>query len=162
MPPGLRGLVVAAVFAAAMSTLSSSLNSSAAAALGDFYLPGTGGRRSEAHYLKVARMLTAFWGIVQVAVALGAIWVSTRVIDETLGIASFTNGVVLGLFLLGTLTRVHQRSALIGVCAGAASMLAIKVGTGVNWQWYVLIGASISFAVAVLAQRVVSAPEAEP
>jgi SSS family solute:Na+ symporter len=158
MPSGLRGLVVAAVFAAAMSTLSSSLNSSAAAALGDFYLPATGGRRGDAHYLAVARVLTAFWGLVQITVAIGAIWLSTRVIDETLGIASFTNGVVLGLFLLGTFTLVSQRSALTGVVAGAAAMLAIKVGTSVNWQWYVLAGAAVTFLSAVVSNRVSARP----
>jgi Na+/proline symporter len=157
MPPGLRGLVVAAVFAAAMSTLSSSLNSSAAAALGDFYLPATGGRRGDAHYLTVARLLTAFWGLVQVGVAIAAIWLSTRVIDETLGIASFTNGVVLGLFLLGTFTLVSQRSALVGVLVGASAMLAIRMGTAVNWQWYVLAGATVTFVSAMITHRVASA-----
>jgi Na+/proline symporter len=153
MPPGLRGLVIAAIFAAAMSTLSSSLNSSAAAAVGDFYLPATGGRRTDTHYLAVARILTAFWGVVQVTVAMGATWVSTRVIDETLGIASFTNGVVLGLFLLGTFTGVGQSAALTGVIVGAATMLAVKIATPINWQWYVLIGATITFAVGILTER---------
>jgi SSS family solute:Na+ symporter len=154
MPPGLRGLVIAAIFAAAMSTLSSSLNSSAAAAVGDFYLPATGGQRTDRHYLLVARILTAFWGVVQVVVAIGAIWVSTRVIDETLGIASFTNGVVLGLFILGTFTRVGQPAALAGVAVGAATMLVVKVATPVNWQWYVLIGATATFVTGIVTERV--------
>jgi hypothetical protein len=75
------------------------------------------------------------------AVGIGAIWLSSRVVDEVLGIASFTNGLVLGVFLLGTLTsRVNQRAAFIGILGGAAVMLWVKLFTGVSWQWYVLIG----------------------
>jgi solute:Na+ symporter, SSS family len=150
LPAGTTGLVIAAVFAAAMSTLSSSLNSSAAAAVGDFYLPITRGQRGEAHYLQVSRWLTAFWGMVQIAVALAAISLSRRVVDEVLGIASFTNGIILGLFLLGTFTkRVSGRAAGMGVVVGAATMLAVKLGTGVSWQWYVLIGSLTTTVVGV-------------
>jgi len=154
LPPGVGGLVVAAVFAAAMSTLSSSLNSSSAAAIADFYMPATAGRRTDAHYLRAARLATAFWGLVQLAVAIGAIWMSTRVIDETLGIASFTNGIILGLFLLGTSTRIGQRPALAGVAAGALFMIALRLGTAVNWQWYVLFGAAVTYAGGLLADHV--------
>ena len=154
LPPGIGGLVVAAVFAAAMSTLSSSLNSSSAAAIADFYLPATGGRHPDAHYLRAARLATAFWGLVQVGVAIGAIWMSTRVIDETLGIASFTSGLILGLFLLGTFSRIGQRAALAGVAAGAAFMLALRIGTAVNWQWYVLFGAAATCGAGLLAHHV--------
>ena len=152
MPAGLVGLVCAAIFAAAMSTLSSSLNSSAATAMADFYLPWTRGARDEAHYLHVSRWLTAGWGVLQIGVALAAIELSRRVVDEVLGIASFTNGVILGLFLLGTFTvAVRQRSAVVGVAAGAATMLAVKLFTGVTWQWYVLIGSTVTFATGWLA-----------
>jgi len=154
LPSGVGGLVVAAVFAAAMSTLSSSLNSSSAAALNDFYMPATSGRRSDEHYLTAARLATAFWGLVQIAVAIGAIWMSTRVIDETLGIASFTSGVILGLFLLGTFSRIDQRAALAGVAAGAGFMLALRIWTAVNWQWYVLFGAAATCAAGLLAHHV--------
>ncbi len=90
LPPGIVGLVIAAVFAAAMSTLSSSLNSSSATAMADFYMPMR--QASDEHYLRVSRWLTAFWGVVQISVALVAIQFSTRAVDEVLGIASFTNG----------------------------------------------------------------------
>lgn len=155
LPPGVSGIVVAAIFAAAMSTLSSSLNSSAAAAVGDFYLPLTNRSRSDAHYLRVSRGLTAVWGIVQIGVAILAIELSRRVVDEVLGIASFTNGVILGLFFLGTLTvSVGARGAMAGVAAGASVMLSIKLFTTIHWQWYVLIGSLTTFAVGVAASRV--------
>jgi Na+/proline symporter len=155
LPAGLVGLVIAAIFAAAMSTLSGSLNSSAATAVGDFYLPLTGGQKSPAHYLAVSRALTAVWGVVQIAVAIYAIKLSSRVVDEVLGIASFTNGVILGLFFLGTFTkRVQQTAAMIGIVAGVSVMLYVKLQTGVSWQWYVLIGSVTTFVAGVLASFV--------
>jgi SSS family transporter len=161
LPTGAVGIVLAAIFAAAMSTLSSSLNSSSAAALTDFYIPMTGHRRSDAHYLRVSRLATAVWGVLQMAVAIIAIKLSSRVVDEVLGIASFTNGIILGLFLLGTLTtRVGQTAAFAGIIVGSALMLSLKLFTGVSWQWYVLVGSLTTFAVGLAASYV--APAAAP
>jgi solute:Na+ symporter, SSS family len=154
LPPGIVGLVVAAIFAAAMSTLSSSLNSSSAAAVNDFYVPATGGARSDGHYLTVSRMMTVAFGAVQMAVAIVAIWLSSRVVDEVLGIAAFTNGIILGVFFLGTFTaRVGERAAFAGILGGASVMLWVKLGTPVTWQWYVLIGSVVTFTIGVLASR---------
>lgn len=149
LPVGVVGLVIAAILAAAMSTLSSSLNSSSATALADFYRPLFAGR-SDAHYLKVSRRLTAMWGIVQILVAFGAVQMSQRIVDSVLSIASFTSGPVLGLFLLGTLTkRVGQRGALAGVVGGIVFMLFVWLRLDVSWQWYVLAGSAVTFGVGV-------------
>jgi SSS family transporter len=157
MPTGAVGLVLAAIFAAAMSTLSSSLNSSSAAALNDFYIPATGRRRSDAHYLRVSRAMTAVWGILQVTVAIVAIKLSSRVVDEVLGIASFTNGIILGVFLLGTLTtRVGQAAAFVGIVIGTAVMLSLKLFTAVSWQWYVLVGSATTYLAGVAASAFVA------
>ena len=162
LPAGVLGLVVAAIIAAAMSTLSSSLNSSSAASVADFYIPltsRTGRRRSPAHDLKVSKWMTVVWGTVQVGVALVAIELSSRVVDEVLGIASFTNGVMLGIFLLGTLTRrVQQRATCVGIVAGALTMLVVRLYTGVSWQWYVLIGSGATFGIAWLASLLMVDP----
>ncbi len=161
LPAGVVGLVIAAIFAAAMSTLSSSLNSSSATVIGDFYMPMTGGSKSDQHYLTVSRLLTAVWGVVQITVAIVAIKLSSRVVDEVLGIASFTNGVILGVFFLGTFTkRVGQMAAFAGIIAGASLMLWVKLETGVTWQWYVLIGSVTTFAVGLLASFVAPAKAA--
>ncbi|MPZ20957.1 MAG: transporter [Luteitalea sp.] len=158
LPSGLVGLISAAVFAAAMSTLSSSLNSSAAAAVGDFYMPATEGRRSAPHYLRVARWTTALFGVAQLLVAIAAIRLSQTVVNEVLGIASFTNGIVLGVFLLGTLTtNVSQRAAVVGIAAGTLLMLLVKLATPVSWQWYVLIGSVATFVAGQLAARLAPA-----
>jgi len=154
LPPGIVGLVIAAVFAAAMSTLASSLNSSAATSVADFYMPMR--QAGDEHYLRVSRWLTAFWGAVQITVAIAAIQISTRVVDEVLGIASFTNGLILGVFLLGTFApRVGQRSAFAGLLCGAAVMLAVKLLELASWQWYVLIGAVVTYAAGVAASRLI-------
>jgi SSS family transporter len=148
LPTGVVGLVIAAIFAAAMSTLSSSLNSSAATALTDFYQPLLAPNRSDEHYLKVSRGFTAFWGVVQIIVAIVAIAMQQRVVDAVLSIASFTNGPVLGLFLLGTLTkRVQQKGALVGVVFGIAFMLFVWLRLNISWQWYVLLGSTVTFVV---------------
>jgi SSS family transporter len=152
LPPGVVGLVIAAVFAAAMSTLASSLNSSSATSVADFYMPMR--PASDQHYLRVSRWLTAFWGAVQISVALIAIQFSTRVVDEVLGIASFTNGIILGVFLLGTFApRVRQRAAFAGIIVGTAVMLAVKMFALTSWQWYVLVGSIVTYVTGVLASR---------
>jgi SSS family transporter len=154
LPTGVVGIVVAAVFAAAMSTLSSSLNSSSATTMADFYMPWH--KASDAHYLRVSKGLTALWGAVQITVAIAAIHFSSRVVDEVLGIASFTNGIILGVFLLGTFApRVRQRSAFVGIVAGTAVMLAVKLSNLTSWQWYVLIGSLVTFAAGSVASRLV-------
>jgi SSS family transporter len=152
LPAGVVGLVIAAVFAAAMSTLASSLNSSSATAMADFYMPMR--KASDEHYLRVSRWLTAFWGAVQISVALIAIQFSTRVVDEVLGIASFTNGIILGVFLLGTFApAVRQRSAFAGILVGTVVMLAVRIFGLTSWQWYVLIGSAVTYVTGVTVSR---------
>jgi Na+/proline symporter len=152
LPHGVIGLVIAAIFAAAMSTLSSSLNSLAATAVTDFYKPLFAPARSDAHYLKVSRVLTATWGIVQIGVAMIAIALQGRGVDAVLAVASFTNGPILGVFLLGTLTkRVGTRGAFVGVIAGIVVMTFVWLRLPVSWQWYVLIGSTITFVVGNIA-----------
>jgi Na+/proline symporter len=155
LPPGVVGLVIAAIFAAAMSTLSSSLNSSAAAAVADFYMPLTANARSDAHYLSVSRTLTVVWGVVQIGVALAAIRISQSVVTEVLAIASFTNGIILGVFFLGTFTsRVGEAGPFAGIVAGTATITLVWLRGGVSWQWYILIGSLSMLAAGAIAGTV--------
>lgn len=156
LPPVVVGLVVAAVFAAAMSTLSSSLNSSAATSVNDFYAELIARNRSDSHYLRVSRLLTVFWGLVQIAIAIAAIAVRQRVLDSVLAIASFTNGPILGLFLLGRFKRrVSSPAALFGAGVGISAMTFVWLRLGVSWQWYVLIGSLLTFGVGYLSSLVI-------
>lgn len=152
LPVGIIGLVVAAIFAAAMSTLSSSLNSLSATAVTDFYRPLFAPNKSDTHYLNVSRLLTALWGVVQIVVAMIAIAMQGRGVDAVLAVASFTNGPVLGLFLLSTLARrVGPKGALAGVIVGIAGMAFVWLQLKISWQWYVLIGSTITFVSGSLA-----------
>ena len=148
LPTGLSGLVVAAIFAAAMS---SSLNSIAATAVNDLYKP-LKPNRDDKHYLKVSHLLTLFWGIVQIAVALVVRHKERSALDQALSVASLINGPVLGVFLVGTfLRRVSQPPALIGMIASMAVMLYIRFATSIAWTWYVFIGSLVTLLVAWLA-----------
>src|SRR6201991_2373697 len=148
MPSGLSGLVVAAIFAAAMS---SSLNSIAATAVNDLYKPFRQGR-SDKHYLKVSHVLTLIWGVVQIGVALIARHQAGSALSQALSIASLINGPVLGVFLVGTfLRRVSQPPALIGMLVSIVAMLYVFFATKIAWTWYVFLGSLITLAVAWIA-----------
>jgi SSS family solute:Na+ symporter len=148
LPSGLSGLVVAAIFAAAMS---SSLNAIAATAVNDLYRPFRPGREDK-HYLKVSHVLTLIWGVVQIGVALVVRHQSGSALSQALSIASLINGPVLGVFLVGTfLRRVSQPPALIGMLVSIALMLYIFLVTKIAWTWYVFLGSLITLVVSWLA-----------
>ena len=148
MPTGLSGLVVAAIFAAAMS---SSLNSIAATAVNDLYKPFRPNREDK-HYLKVSHVLTLIWGIVQIGVALAVRNQPGSALSMALSIASLINGPILGVFLVGTfLRRVSQPPALIGMLVSIGSMLYVFFATTIAWTWYVFLGSLVTFVVAWVA-----------
>ena len=148
MPTGLAGLVVAAIFAAA---LSSSLNSIAATAVNDLYKPFRP-RREDRHYLRVSHVLTLVWGVVQIGVAVLAMTYPSSALDKALSVASLINGPVLGVFLVGTfLRRVSEPPALIGMVTSIVVMLYVRFYTPLAWTWYVLLGSGITLLVAWLA-----------
>jgi SSS family transporter len=142
MPAGALGITLAAVFAAAMSTLSSSLNSSATAAVNDLYVSATRTPVSPQRSLRATRMLTILFGLVQISVALVGQFMERRVVEQVLAIAAFTTGIVLGLFLLGVLTRsVTQPAALAALVGGLAAMTYLKFRTTLAWPWFAVVGA---------------------
>jgi solute:Na+ symporter, SSS family len=157
MPTGLSGLVVAAIFAAAMS---SSLNSIAATAVNDLYKPFRAAK-SDRHYLKVSHALTLVWGVVQISVALLIRHQNRSALDQALSIASLINGPVLGVFLVGAfLRRVSEPPALIGMLTSLVAMLYIYFATKIAWTWYVFIGSTITLIVAGLASLAFAPPPA--
>ena len=148
MPSGISGLVVAAIFAAA---LSSSLNSIAATAVNDLYKPFTK-EKTDKHFLKVSGWLTLIVGIVQVVVAISLISVKSSALSQALSVASLINGPILGVFLVGTfLKKAREIHALIGMSVSICLMLIILFGTPIAWTWYALIGSLTTFFVAFLA-----------
>lgn len=164
MPIGLAGLTLAAVFAAAMSTLSSSLNSSATALINDVWLPMRKGDVSQHDQLRAGRFATAFFGILQVAIALlvGAIGTTESTVFNVLKIAGFASGPVLGLFLLAVSSqRVKQPAALMGFVVGVTGLSLVAVGTDLYWPYYAAVGASLTWLAGWLIQLLTHPAEVE-
>ena len=157
LPHGISGLVIAAIFAAAMSNLSGSLNSLASTTVLDLYNPLSGGKATDAQLLALSKWCTAGWGIVLILIAVVARgWGS--VFTAGLTAASIVYGPMLGAFLLGVLTRrAHTTGVIVGMTVSALSMLTIWWTTRLAWTWYVLAGTAICFVVgygvSVLAER---------
>ncbi len=162
LPHGIAGLVIAAIFAAAMSNLSGSLNSLASTTVLDFYKPLLGARASDEQLLKLSRWLTAAWGIILIGIAIAASGIKS-VFTAGLTIASLVYGPMLGAFLLGVLTkRANGRGVMYGMAISLVSMLLIWYYTSIAWTWYVLIGTMACFIVGYLvsltsAQRAIGA-----
>jgi Na+/proline symporter len=146
LPVGISGLVIAAILAAAMSNLSAALNSLASTTVMDFLKPLSRSVTSDALWLGVARYTTIAWGAILFGVALIARhWGS--VLQAGLSIASIIYGSLLGVFLLGLLTkRVGEIAAMCAMAGGLVLMLYIRFFTPIAWTWYVLIGSSATFA----------------
>lgn len=155
MPPGMAGLMVAAILAAAMSTLSSSLNSLASTSVMDFYLRKRP-EASDAQRMLVSRSATLVWAVVLFALALAARG-GGRVLELGLSIASVAYGAMLGVFLLGTLTtRANERGAMLGMLAGLAVSVYVWRGTSIGWTWYVFIGTAATFAIGYIASTLIA------
>lgn len=150
MPHGLAGLVIAAIFAVAMSNASGSLNSLAASSVLDFQR--LRGREADpARFLRLSRRMTLVWGTVLILFGMVK-W--GPVLEAGLSIASLPFGSLLGLFLLGTLDRrATPRGALSGMIAGLGAILAVYFFTKVAFTWYVLIGAVTTFLIGMIVSR---------
>ena len=155
LPTGLVGLTLAAVFAAGMSTLSSSLNSSATALISDIWLPLYKQEVSQAKQLRAGRFATAGFGILQVAIAcvVGATGTTESTVFGVLKIAGFATGSVLGLFLLAVAApRVQQKAAIFGFIVGIAGLSMVAVMTDLYWPWYAAVGSLMTFLAAWVIQ----------
>jgi solute:Na+ symporter, SSS family len=138
LPTGLVGLTLAAVFSAAMSTLSGSLNSSATAMVSDFIIPLRREPLSESAQLRLSRIVTGLFGVLQIGIALATYWrgADELVVNRVLKIAAFTSGPMLGLYLLGVLgLRVRERAALAGFSLGLVLLSYLEFSTWSEWPW---------------------------
>ncbi|MBW3635033.1 MAG: sodium:solute symporter [Armatimonadetes bacterium] len=179
MPVGIRGLVLAGVFATAMGSLSAALNSLATSATNDWYLPRRPGRGEE-HYVAVARFFTALFSVLMIMVAVGFAYAKVtspdvRIIPVVLGIAGFILGPMLGVFLIGMFTRNRgsDRGNVLAVTVGLLTTIVmgdlhIAILNGVlgifgysepfvrpewlpkvSFTWFAMIGALTVFMVGV-------------
>jgi SSS family transporter len=167
MPIGIAGLLVAAILAAAMSNLSAALNSLSSTTVVDFYMHW----RPEANdreRMMISRSSTVMWAFVLFAVAVYSVHAGGKghVVEVGLSIASVAYGALLGVFLLGTLTRyATQTGAIVGMICGFALNLLLwlhpsPIALGpltvphVAFTWYVLIGSIVTFAIGSVASVV--------
>jgi solute:Na+ symporter, SSS family len=143
MPVGLSGLVVAAIFAAAMS---SSLSAIASTVVSDLYRP-LAKNRDDRHYLNVSRWITVLAGLVQIAVGVAMQYEQRSALTTALSIASLINGPILGVFFLGATKRGGTAAALTGMLAGIAAVMTVWLGTKVAWPWYTVVGSMTTLVV---------------
>ncbi|MBK8977354.1 MAG: sodium/solute symporter [Planctomycetes bacterium] len=177
LPRGVLGIVLGAVFSAAMSTLSGSLNSSATALSNDIWHPLFRPHAGDRERLVTARLFVVLFGALQVLVGIRGRHLDESIVNAVLAIASFTTGIVLGVFLLGIFVRrCGQTAALIGLVAGTAIVsevrfdLLARVGPdwalaafapgldGLAWPWYALLGSSATLACGTLAALLFPGP----
>jgi SSS family solute:Na+ symporter len=147
MPHGISGLLIAAILAAAMSNLSAALNSLSSTSIMDFYVrlrPFS----DEKTKMRLSQLATLVWAFVLFGLALIALHKVGRVVEVGLQIASVAYGALLGVFLLGVLTRrANQRGAMVGMACGFVTELYLWLGTHIPWTWWVMIGTTVTFVV---------------
>jgi Na+/proline symporter len=165
MPTGVAGLMIAAILAAAMSNLSAALNSLSSSAVVDFYLPRHPDL-SERTRTQLSRFLTVLWAVVLFVLAMFARH-GGHVVEIGLSIASVLWGPMLGVFLLGTLSRrANESGTIIGMAAGVVVNLLLWIQPHailiplpghliavpkIAWTWWVLIGSLVTCAVGYMA-----------
>lgn len=158
LPPGVAGLLVAGVFAAAMSSLSSSINSLASASAYDFWAPARGAEEDEARILRAGKIFTLIWAVLLVGGAVLFIPLSrgTAAVEVALGIASAVYGGLIGAFALGIFSpRSDQRSVSLGIVAGigVVTVIWLTMPERVAWPWFAVIGTAVTYLVGAVAGR---------
>jgi SSS family transporter len=170
MPPGIAGLLIAAIFAAGMSNLSGALNSLASSTIIDFNKI-RGMATDPEKLVRLSRWTTVAWGLI--LMGLGVIkW--GGVLEKGLTVASIIYQSLLGLFLLGILNkRATTRGALVGMAAGLVLMLELAFGPDlvrygvpqlfpkVPFTWYVLLGSTVTFLIGSVAS-LLGSPSQKP
>jgi SSS family transporter len=158
MPQAIRGLLIAAILAAAMSNLSAALNSLASTSVMDLYAR-LRPQSSDEKRLKLARLSTIGWALILFALAIIA-RNGGRVVEVGLSIASVAYGALLGVFLLGVLTkRATETGSMAGMLCGFVFNLYLWQFTKVSFTWYVAFGSALTFAIGYLVSLVTSSDE---
>jgi solute:Na+ symporter, SSS family len=154
MPIGLVGLLVAAIFAAAMSTIAAELAALSTVTVIDFYRRFARPEASDRHYLRVSRLATGFWGIFASAVAVWAAELGS-LIEVVNRFGSFFYGSILGVFILAVgFPGSTANGAFVGLIAGMASVAWAASFTSVAFLWHNVIGALVVMIVGLLVSAV--------
>jgi SSS family solute:Na+ symporter len=140
LPHGIAGLVVASIFAGSMSTVSASLNALATSSVVDFYQRLIQRHGSDAHYTLASRWATLLWGTLATA---GAFYVGRlgALILAFVKINSLMGGIILGVFLLGILSRrANSAGVILGATVSLALVIYVSMYTAVTMYWYCVVG----------------------
>jgi solute:Na+ symporter, SSS family len=166
LPPGVTGLLIAGVFAAAMSSLSSSINALASASSYDFWAPLTKREGDEFALLRAGRVFTLIWAILLVGAAILYIPMSENAaaVEVALTIASLVYGGLLGAFFLGILDRrANQQGVIAGIACGIGVVTTLWVTSTfvlerviLGWPWFVLLGTLVTMLVGAAVSRFMS------
>jgi Na+/proline symporter len=141
MPIGIIGLLIAAIFAAAMSTIAGELSALSTATVIDFYRRFVRQDASDAHFLRVSRIATAFWGLFASVVAVWAVELGS-LIEVVNRFGSFFYGSILGVFILAVgFRRATGNGAFVGLLAGMLAVAGAATTTNIAFLWHNVIGA---------------------
>ncbi len=155
------GLLVAAILAATMSTVSAGINSLTTATLIDFLYTHNSGEQTpqeEGRRVRVARWWTLFYGVVTALFAL-VVGRLGSLVEASNKIGGLFGGPLLGIFLLGILSRrANARGALIGAVCGCLSVIVVAFFTSTSFMWYAALGTVVTFAVGQVASRLYPEP----
>ncbi|MFT5050511.1 MAG: SSS family transporter [Chlamydiales bacterium] len=147
LPAGLVGLLLAAIFAAAMSSIDSELNALSTTTVVDVYRRHLRPNATDEHYLRAARLFTLLWGALAATFALFAARLGS-VIEAVNIIGSYFYGSLLGVFILGFGTRrANGHGAFFGLLAGMATVALAERLAGVAWLWLNPIGCGATLGV---------------
>ncbi len=150
LPLGLAGFFIAAVMAAAMSSIAAELNSLSTATVIDFYRRWAKPKASDAHYLTVSKVATGVWGIFACVVATYAATLGS-LIEVVNRFGSFFYGSILGVFILAMIPRARAGGAFFGMLAGMSAVAAVTFGIpSVSFLWHNLVGAVVVVTVGLL------------
>ena len=150
MPVGVVGLLLAAIFAAAMSSIAAELNSLSTATVIDFYRRFAKTEASDAHYLAVSKVATGFWGAFACTVAIYAAELGS-LIEVVNRFGSFFYGSILGVFLLAVLwKRASGHAAFLALLIGMGTVAYVASATKVAFLWLNVVGATTVFATGIV------------
>jgi Na+/proline symporter len=150
LPVGIVGLLIAAIFAAAMSSISSELNSLSTATVIDFYRRHFKPEASDDHYLLVSKLSTAFWGTLACGVAVFATQLGS-LIEVVNRFGSLFYGSLLGVFILALGTKwATPGGAFAGLLSGMLAVAVVSLTTEISYLWYNVVGAITVVLVALI------------
>ncbi|MGK2858741.1 MAG: sodium:solute symporter [Thermoanaerobaculia bacterium] len=159
LPAGLIGLVISAVFCAAMSSVASELNALSSTSVIDVYKRSIRPNESDAHYVRTSKIMTVFWGLFALGFAMVAHRFAPSLIELVNIVGSLFYGTILGVFLVAFyFKKVRGNAVFMGAIAAEAAVLYCAFGTGIAFLWYNVVGCVVVIVTALVLQAFAKRP----